>query len=184
MAAEIQSLPFTGDDDADRLLVAEPLALLIGTLLQEHIPKAWAFHSPLDLKERMGGRLDVDEIANFDPGRMVEIFLGPPALSRSPTLMAARTQELCRHLAEHYAGKAERSWTDATTGEELLANLVALPGFGDHKARRFLLVLAEDLGVTPPGWEEAAGDYVNRPWYSVATRPRRVNTDAGAEPRK
>ena len=54
------------------------------------------------------------------------------------------------------------------TGDELLARLSALPGFGKEKARIFLAVLAKRLGVRPPGWEEAAAPFSDDVRRSVA----------------
>src|SRR3712207_1084906 len=128
------TLPFTGDPEADRLLADDPLALLIGMLLDQQVPMERAFRSPYDLKERMGGRLDAAELAGADPEELVAVFRGPPALHRYPGSMAGRTQELCRYVLEHYDGQAERIWVGAASGADLLARLQALPGFGEQKA--------------------------------------------------
>jgi len=77
--------------------------------------------------------------------------------------MAKRTQELCRHLVEHYRGRADNVWKGAKTGDELLGRVRALPGFGDAKARIFVALLAKRLGVQPAGWEQVAAD-----WASIA----------------
>ena len=162
------SLPLTGDAAADALLADDPLALLIGMLLDQQVPMEKAFRGPYDLKERLGGRLDAAEIAAADPDELAAVFARRPALHRFPGSMARRTQDLCRQLVEHFEGQAERVWTEATTGAELLANLRSLPGFGDQKARVFVALLAKRLGVTPPGWEDAAGAYAAPGWFSVA----------------
>ena len=162
------TLPLTGDAPADELLEREPLALLIGMLLDQQVPMERAFHSPYELKERLGGRLDAAGIAGMDPDELAAVFAMRPALHRFPGSMAARTQELCRHLVEHHGGRAEAVWTDAASGKELLARLRALPGFGEQKARIFVALLAKRRGVTPPGWEDAAGAYAKPGWFSVA----------------
>ena len=59
-------------------------------------------------------------------------------------------------------------WTQATTGDELLARLRALPGFGAEKARIFMAVLAKRLEVGPPGWETAAAPFSDAVRRSVA----------------
>ncbi len=163
-----KSLLFTGDAPADDLLASDPLALLIGMLLDQQVPMERAFHSPYDLKERLGGRLDAREIASMDGDDLAAVFRGPPALHRYPRSMAGRTQELCRVLVERYDGKAERVWTSARSGHELFAGLRALPGFGEQKARIFTALLAKRLGVTPKGWEEVAGPYAQAGHFSVA----------------
>jgi uncharacterized HhH-GPD family protein len=161
-------LPLTGDPKADQLLQDDPLALLIGMLLDQQVPMEKAFRGPYDLKERMGGRLDAAEIASKGADELAALFKGPPALHRYPGSMAGRTQEMCRALLARYDGDATSVWSSAATGQELLANLKALPGFGEQKARIFIAVLAKRLGVTPTGWEEAAGPYAQVGHFSVA----------------
>ena len=161
-------LPLTGDPEADRLLQDDPLALLIGMLLDQQVPMEKAFRGPYALKERMGGRLDAAQIASLDREALIALFKGPPALHRYPGSMAGRTQELYRVLVERYDGDAASVWTSAETGEDLLANLKALPGFGEQKARIFTAVLAKRVGVTPPGWEDVAGPYARVGHFSVA----------------
>ena len=161
-------LPLTGDEAADRLLEDDPLALLIGMLLDQQVTMEKAFHSPYDLKERLGGRLDAAEIAAMDPDKLRAVFAERPALHRFPGSMAGRTQEMAQALVDQYDGRAERVWENAKDGAELAANLKELPGFGDQKAKIFVALLAKRMGVQPPGWEEAAGFYGNHGCYSVA----------------
>ncbi|HEX2192884.1 MAG TPA: HhH-GPD-type base excision DNA repair protein [Acidimicrobiales bacterium] len=162
------SLPLTGDPGADALLVEDPLALLIGMLLDQQVPMEKAFRGPYDLKERLGGHLDAEEIAAADPDELAAAFGQRPALHRFPGSMAARTQDLCRHLVEHYSGRAEAVWTEAEDGKDLFARVRALPGFGEQKARIFVALLAKRLGVRLEGWEDVAGPYGRPGWYSVA----------------
>jgi uncharacterized HhH-GPD family protein len=156
-------LPVTGDPAADRLLADDPLALLIGMLLDQQVPMEWAFRGPYDLKQRLGGRLDAAEIAGRDPEEFKTLFSERPALHRYPGSMAGRVQALCQTVVDEYGGQAAKLWKTAASGDELLARLKALPGFGPDKARIFVGVLGKRFGVTPPGWETAAAD-----WASVA----------------
>jgi len=162
------ALKFTDDDQANRLLASDPLALLIGMLLDQQVPMEKAFHSPFDLKARLGGRLDAAAIADADPEELAAVFSERPALHRFPGSMAGRTQQMCRHLVEHFGGQAASVWTTAATGEDLFANLKALPGFGEQKARIFIALLAKRMGVKPPGWDDVAGSYGRPGWFSVA----------------
>jgi uncharacterized HhH-GPD family protein len=165
---ERMRLPLTGDEAADRLLEDDPLALLTGMLLDQQVTMEKAFHSPYDLKERLGGRLDAAEIAAMDPDKLKAVFAERPALHRFPGSMAGRTHELAQALVENYDGRAERVWETAKTGDDLFANLKALPGFGDQKAKIFIALLGKRMGVEPPGWEKAAGFYAEHGCYSVA----------------
>jgi uncharacterized HhH-GPD family protein len=158
------ALYFTPDDAANRLLAQEPLAVMIGMLLDQQVTMEWAFTAPSLLKERLGGEpLDANAIAAMDPAELDAIFRDKPALHRYPGSMAKRTHALCAHLVEHYGGRAEGVWTGVTTGDELLARVVGLPGFGKPKARIFVGLLGKRLDVRPSGWEASAAD-----WPSIA----------------
>ncbi|HVM02503.1 MAG TPA: HhH-GPD-type base excision DNA repair protein [Acidimicrobiales bacterium] len=145
--------------EADALLSDDPLALLIGMVLDQQVPLEWAFRGPLTIKERLGGRLDAAEIAAMGPDELTRAFAGPPAVHRFPAANAKRVQELCRIVADQYGSEAAGVWRTAADGADLLRRLKALPGFGDQKARIFVALLAKQLGVRPPGWEQAAGPY-------------------------
>jgi uncharacterized HhH-GPD family protein len=158
----------TGDAEADKLLHDDPLALLLGMQLDQQVPMEWAFASPARLRERVGGTLDAHALAAMAPDEIEAAFKGPPALHRFPGSMAKRAHELFRVVADEYGGDASGIWTGASTGDELLARLKALPGFGDEKSRIFLAVLAKRLGVRPAGWEAAARPFSDDVRRSVA----------------
>jgi uncharacterized HhH-GPD family protein len=152
-------LPFTGDDEADRLLVSDPLALLIGFALDQQVPLQKAFSGPLELRRRIG-RLDATEIATMDPDKLDAAFRERPALHRFPGNMAKRTRELAAYLVEQYDGDASRIWREARDGADLHARLLALPGFGPMKAGTLVAILGKRLGVAPAGWEAFAPDHM------------------------
>ncbi len=152
-------LTLAQDPDADAVLSANPLALLIGMLLDQQFPMERAFASPALLTERLGGPLTAAGIAEHDTEALVAAFTGPPALHRYPRSMAERVQALCRLLVQDWGGEAERLWVDASSGREVLANLQSLPGFGKQKAQIFTALLGKQFGVRPRGWREAAGAY-------------------------
>ena len=166
--ATTNPLPITGDAEADRLLVEDPLALLIGMLLDQQVPMEWAFRSPSVLKERLGGTLDADAIASMPPDDLDEVFRTKPALHRYPGNMAKRTQTLCRHVVDTYDGDPARIWTDADSAKDLYGRIRDLPGYGEQKARIFLALLGKRLDRAPAGWEEHAGPYGDSEPRSVA----------------
>ena len=127
-------LHFTGNDEADRLLVQDAFALLVGFALDQQVTVEKAFMGPLVLRERLG-TLDVAAVAGAD---LDPIFRERPAIHRFPGAMATRVHELAVYVIEHYDGQAARVWTDATTTEELRANLAGaarLRGHEDQGAR-------------------------------------------------
>ena len=151
-----ESLPWTNNPDADRLLAKDSLALLIGMLLDQQFPMERAFFGPYLLQERLGGPLDAGEIADWDPEEFATIFRGPPAIHRYPASMAKRTQALCQTLVDEYDGVAERLWNEAGDARDLYKRLKSLPGYGEMKSRVFVGILGKRMGVQPPGWEDEA----------------------------
>ncbi|HEX5239649.1 MAG TPA: HhH-GPD-type base excision DNA repair protein [Candidatus Limnocylindrales bacterium] len=147
------SLPFTGNDDADRLIARDPLALLIGFALDQQVTVQKAFAGPWDLRQRIG-HLDAKRIAAIDPAELDRVFRERPALHRFPGAMAAKVQALCGAIARDYDGDASRIWREAKDGRDLQARLLALPGFGEMKARSVLAILGKQLGVSLPGMAE------------------------------
>ena len=162
MARMAAALHLSQDPDADALLSRDPLALLLGMLLDQQIPMEKAFRGPAVLLERLG-HLDAAQIAEADPEGFAAVMAQPPAVHRFPGSMAKRVQELCRALVEHHGGRAEAVWEEAADGTsdaaEVLRRLQGLPGFGTQKAQIFLALLGKQCGVTPDGWREAAGAY-------------------------
>ena len=146
-------LPFTESDEANRLLVEEPMALLVGFALDQQVTVQKAFMGPLVLKQRLG-TLDAGAIAEAD---LKAIFSEKPAIHRYPGNMAKRVQELAEHIRDVYDGDAARVWSEAADGEQLRANIAGLPGFGKMKIKALGSVLAKRFGV------EAAQELV--PWH-------------------
>ena len=162
------SLAIAGDADADRLLNTDPLALLLGMLLDQQIPMEWAFMGPYRLTDRLDAPLDAATIAAMDPDEFAELVRAKPALHRFPGSMATRMQALCQHLVDEYDGDAGAVWRGVRRGDVLLERLVALPGYGEEKARIFIAILAKRFGKTPAGWEDAAGPFADDTPRSVA----------------
>lgn len=154
-----RTLHLAGDPDADKLLAAEPLALLIGMLLDQQVPMETAFAGPRKIADRLDG-FDARRIAEADPDEFAALCATPPAVHRYPSSMAKRIQALCAYVLETYDGHPETLWTDGDPdGREVLRRLKALPGYGDQKARIFLALLGKQFDLRAPGWREAAGDY-------------------------
>ena len=149
------------DPDADGLLSRDPFALLVGMLLDQQFPMERAFAGPYVLAQRLGtpDRLDPAEVAGHDPVDFAAIMSKPPAVHRFPGSMAGRVQALADAVATRYGGDAATLWTTAESGRELRDRLQALPGFGEQKAKIFVALLGKQMGVQPPGWQEAAGPY-------------------------
>jgi uncharacterized HhH-GPD family protein len=155
----VPNLRLAGDPAADALLDSNPLALLIGMLLDQQVPMETAFAGPKKIADRIGG-IDAREIADYDPDKFAALCSQRPAIHRFPGSMAKRIQTLAQIIVDRYDGDAAALWTVGDPdGPELLRRLKALPGFGEQKARIFLALLGKQYGVTPKDWRLAAGDY-------------------------
>jgi uncharacterized HhH-GPD family protein len=153
------TLRLSGNPEADTLLSKDPLALLIGMVLDQQVPLEWAFAGPAELRRRLGHDLDARDIASMDPEALAAAFSTRPALHRYPGSMAGRVQELCRMLVDEYGGRADAVWKGATSGEDLLARVRQLPGFGEQNAKIFVALLGKQLGAQPEGWRQASVPY-------------------------
>lgn len=161
------AIHITDDAAADELLSTNPFALLIGMMLDQQYPMEHAFLGPHKVVSRFGS-FDPAAIAAASPEEFAAMCAETPAIHRFPGSMAARLQELARLVVEDYDGRAERIWTEASDGKDLMKRLQALPGFGAQKAKIFTALVAKQLDVRPEGWEKAAGDYALDGFRSVA----------------
>jgi uncharacterized HhH-GPD family protein len=153
---------WTDDPAANELLETDPLALLIGLVLDQQVKMEKAFAGPYELKRRLGD-LDVRRIATMDPDKLSAAFRERPALHRFPGSMANRVQALCQAIVNDYAGDAGSVWRDARDGDDLAARIKRLPGFGDMKVKILVAILAKKFDVRPQGWEKHAAN-----WHTVA----------------
>jgi uncharacterized HhH-GPD family protein len=146
-------LYFTDSDEANAMIASDPLALLVGFVLDQQVSVQKAFAGPLALKERLG-KFDAATLASAD---LEPVFRDRPAIHRFPGSMAQRVHDLAVHVLDNYAGDAAQIWTEAADSDQLRANLAALPGFGEMKIKALGAVLAKRFGVA------AARDLV--PWH-------------------
>jgi uncharacterized HhH-GPD family protein len=155
-------LHFTDSEEANRLIATDPMALLVGFVLDQQITVQKAFAGPLDLKERLGS-IDAKTLAEAD---LEPVFRQRPAIHRFPGSMAKRVHDLAVYVRDTYDGDAARVWTDAQDAEELRANISALPGFGEMKVKALGSVLAKRFGVKAAGelvpWHPTLGDVDSR----------------------
>lgn len=152
-------ISLVGDTAADALLDDNPMALLIGMLLDQQVPFETAFAGPKKIADRIGG-VDARQIADYDPEKFAAVCAERPAVHRFPGSMAKRIQGLAQIIVDDYNGDAAGLWTDGDPdGAEVLRRLKGLPGFGEMKARIFLALLGKQYGVTPKGWRAAAGEF-------------------------
>lgn len=150
--------PITGENDADQLLEDNPLALIIGMLLDQQVPMEWAFKGPFTLKERIGN-LDPQEIASMDEEKFLEICSTKPAVHRYPKAMAKRIQDLCELVSENYGGDVSKVWRGQKQASDVLERLQKLPGFGKDKSKIFLAILVKRFGYSYEGYEKAAAPF-------------------------
>jgi uncharacterized HhH-GPD family protein len=138
-----EALWFTEDEEACRLLAADPFALLVGFALDQQVTVQQAFLGPLRLKQRLG-TLEPAAVAKAD---LEPLFREKPAIHRFPGSMATRVSDLAATVAEEYGGDAARVWTEAADGKDLRKRIGGLPGFGEMKIKSLGSVLYNRFGV-------------------------------------
>ena len=136
-------LYFTDSDEANQLIAQDPMALLVGFALDQQVTVQKAFAGPFVLRERLGTL----EPARVATAPLEPIFRERPAIHRFPGSMARRVGDLAVHVRDVYGGDAAKVWGSAADGDELRANLEALPGFGEMKVKALGAVLAKRFGV-------------------------------------
>jgi uncharacterized HhH-GPD family protein len=138
-----ERLFFTESDDANELLACDPMALLIGVVLDQQVTVQKAFSGPLVIRERIGS-LDAGALASAD---LDTVFREKPAIHRFPGAMAERVGELAAVVRDEYGADASRIWAEATDADDLRGRLAALPGFGEMKVKSLGSVLSKRFGV-------------------------------------
>lgn len=172
-----KALPWTGDEEANRLIASDPNALLIGFVLDQQVTVQKAFAGPAEIRRRLG-HLDPARIAATDPGELERAFRERPAIHRFPGAMAQRVQALCAFVADTYGGDGGRAWTEAESGADLRARLLALPGFGDMKVRSLIATLVKQFGVRPSGYADVLP---NHPTLGDADTPEALEAYQAAK---
>jgi uncharacterized HhH-GPD family protein len=138
-----ERLFFTESDDANELLASNPMALLVGFVLDQQVTVQKAFSGPFVIRERIGS-LDAGTLASAD---LDTVFREKPAIHRFPGAMAERVSELAAVVRDQYGGDASRIWSEATDADDLRSRLAALPGFGEMKIKALGAVLANRFGI-------------------------------------
>jgi uncharacterized HhH-GPD family protein len=151
-------LYFTESDEANRLIATDPMALLIGFVLDQQVTVQKAFTGPLVLRERIGA-IDAETVAGAD---LEPVFRERPAIHRYPGSMAKRVHDMAVHVRNEYDGDAAKIWTSAADADELRAHLAAVPGLGEMKVKSLGSVLAKQFGVAAADelvpWHPTLGD--------------------------
>lgn len=149
---------FTESDEANELIATDPMALLVGFVLDQQVTVQKAFSGPLEIKRRLGA-LDAATLIDAD---LEAVFREKPAIHRYPGVMAKRVHDLAAHLRDEYDGQAESVWIGAADGDELRARIAALPGFGEMKVKALGSVLAKRFGISAAKelvpWHPTLGD--------------------------
>ncbi|MET0897295.1 MAG: HhH-GPD-type base excision DNA repair protein, partial [Mycobacterium sp.] len=123
------NLQLVQDPAADALLAANPMALLVGMLLDQQYPMEAAFAGPKKIADRIGD-VDAGLIAGYDPDKFIALCSETPAIHRFPGSMAKRVQALAQIIVDEYDGDAAEIWTQGNPdGREVLVRIKRLPGF-------------------------------------------------------
>ena len=162
------AIQITGDAHADEVLTDSPFALLVGMMLDQQYPMEHAFRGPAKVLDRFGSSRPGGDRGGGSRRSSRRCARHRRRSTGSPARWPSGCRRWQRSSSERYDGHAERIWTEASSGADLLKRVMELPGFGKQKAQIFTALVAKQLGVRPDGWEQAVGDYALDGYRSVA----------------
>jgi uncharacterized HhH-GPD family protein len=151
-------LAWTEHPEAQQLIAQNPVAFVIGFILDQQVRVQTAFAAPLHLLGRLG-HLDPARIAAMPVEELEAAFHQPFPLHRYHRAMARRVHACMSWLVEAHGGEPELVWRDATDMTDLRSRIAALPGFGKLKAATVSMVLARKFGMNMPGWDDNMPPY-------------------------
>ena len=135
----------TPHPEANRLILDNPYAFLLGVIFDQGIPAERAWRAPYELRLRLG---------HLDPPRMAgELDAVRAAVARRPTLhrfveeMPRWLVEAAQRVVSGYGGEAGAIWSDNPRAADLAARLRSFRGIGQKKSAMAVEILARDLGV-------------------------------------
>jgi len=144
MAMRPQKLPIERIENAETAN-----AFLFGLIFNQNQRAEQAWRAPYKLKERLG-TLDPKKISSLSVGYIVAIISQKPALHPFAFRMAKSIHAACGLLSEKYTSDARNIWEDGKTTREVLKNLKAFHGIGEHKASVGVFLLKNELDVIIP----------------------------------
>lgn len=136
---------FIAHAEADRLLLDDPFAFLLGVIADYHIRAERAWRFPYELRARLG-YLDPHRIAQ-EPDAVRRAVDTPPKLHRYVANVSAWAVAAARIVCNRYQGEAAGIWNDNPTARELQQRFQEFPGIGPKKAAMAVLILERDRGV-------------------------------------
>lgn len=142
---------FSGDQDADALLAANPAAFLIGVLFTQGIPAERAWAGPYLLRERLG-HLDLERLA-AEPDAVREAVQRPPMLHRFKNMLPRWISAAADRVLSEWGGDAAAIWTPGTHVLEVTERLSSFDGIGRKKAVMAVGILTRHFGVELAGVE-------------------------------
>ena len=135
----------SADADANRLLVEDPFAFLVGVIVDYQMPAERAWSLPYRLKGRLGG-WGAEYVAG-NPNEVHAAFMQSPKLHRFPTQTPRFVVAGAQMVLDDYGGDASSIWSDQPTAALLQERLRQFAGISQKKAAMAVELLERDLGV-------------------------------------
>ena len=136
---------FTSLAAANRLLIQNPFAFLLGVIFDQGIAAERAWAAPYYLRERLG-HLSPERISH-QPAEVAAAVATPPTLHRYVEKVPGWVVAAASIVTEKYGGDASRIWGGTPTASEVFRRLDAFPGIGQKKAAMAVEILERDLKV-------------------------------------
>ena len=135
----------SADADANKLLVGDPFAFLVGVIVDYQMPAERAWSLPYRLKQRLRGWGPEYLVTN--PEEVYAAFMRSPKLHRFPTQTPRFVIAGAQRVVDEYDGDASSIWSDKPTAALLQDRLRQFAGISQKKAAMAVELLERDLGV-------------------------------------
>jgi len=136
---------FTPDEDANRFLVDDPFAFLVGVIADYQIKAERAWALPYLLSRRLGSWSP--EYLAGHPREVEDAFKERPSLHRFPSQTARWVVEASQIVADRYDGDAFKIWAGRPRAADLQETLRSFNGISQKKAAMAVEILERNFGV-------------------------------------
>lgn len=167
-----QVVPFTGDEQADRLLSdlrAHPHAFVLACLMDRQIKAKQAWMIPYLLSQELGD-FSMGTLAKMTRRKVVRLMSKPKSLHRFPRTMGWILHAGIQRVAVEYGGDASRIWRGRPSSAEVVYRFLEFDGAGPKIATMSTNILVREFKISLSDYysiDISADVHVRRVFYRL-----------------
>jgi len=144
-----ETVQLTSPPEANALvndLVGHPHAFVLACLMDRQVQSEIAWRIPHEIRQRLG-TFEMRALRDLSLDQMEGWFVGPPALHRHPSVMAAIFHAGIGRIVDTYGGDASRIWPGAPSSSLMVRRFLEFKGAGPKIATMAVNILARDFKI-------------------------------------